>query len=399
MLTADLALNRARGGRIEPRYIDPNNSDYLRVSRDLIAIISKHRGLRRAELDHALQEYVGVGTDYKILRGLIKLITDQCRFETTSPVDPAEIRRVLFLKARARHPASASESIRQQVIEESAAELNCAPEVVTANLYGDLFANQTLLEFEELTAKQLLDRYNVAQAQALLYRCIEMRLRIEPQASAGYRRLFDAIKAYRLIHTIRGNAERGYEIRLNGPVSIFHQSQKYGIQMAVFLPALLLCEGWRMKAEVAYKSDSRAEFELSSNDTRLVSHYLDDVSYKPAVEQKLTSSWAKADDGWRLEAATEIISLGETAFIPDFVIARPDGEKFYLEVMGFWTPRHLDDRLKDFERAGFKSFLLAVSEELRGSREQPLNLPPNVVVFKSTLNAAAVKLAIEALAL
>jgi hypothetical protein len=43
--------------------------------------------------------------------------------------------------------------------------------------------------------------------------------------------------------------------------------------------------------------------------------------------------------------------------------------------------------------------LLAVSEELRGSREQPLNLPPNVVVFKSTLNAAAVKLAIEALAL
>ncbi|HEX8184565.1 MAG TPA: DUF790 family protein, partial [Blastocatellia bacterium] len=134
-------------------------------------------------------------------------------------------------------------------------------------------------------------------------------------------------------------------------------------------------------------------------DTRLVSHYLDDVSYKPAVEQKLTSSWAKADDGWRLEAATEIISLGETAFIPDFVIARPDGEKFYLEVMGFWTPRHLDDRLKDFERAGFKSFLLAVSEELRGSREQPLNLPPNVVVFKSTLNAAAVKLAIEALAL
>ncbi|MFP5261712.1 MAG: DUF790 family protein [Blastocatellia bacterium] len=398
MLTADLALNRVRGGRVEPRYIDPNNSSYLRVSDDLITIIARHRGLRRAELDEALQEYVGVGTDYKILRGLIKLVTDQCRFEATSPVDPVEIRRALFLGARAHHPVSEGEAVRQKVIEEAAAKLNCKPEDVTANLYADLFANQTLVEFEEMTAGQLLDRYNLAQAQALLYKCTEMRLRVEAQASAGYRRLFDAIKAYRLIHTVRGNPAAGYDIRLDGPVSIFHQSQKYGIQMAVFLPALLLCQGWRMKAEVTYKSDARACFELSSKDTRLRSHYLDDVSYRPAVEERLVSSWAKAGDGWLLEPAGEIIGLGESAFIPDFVITTPAGEKFYLEVFGFWTPRHLDDRLKDFERAGFKNFLLAVSEELRGSREQPLNLPPNVVVFKSSLNAAAVKMAAEALA-
>jgi predicted nuclease of restriction endonuclease-like RecB superfamily len=398
MLTADLALNWVRGGRIEPRYIDPNNSNYLRVSDDLITVIRQHQGLRRAELDQALQEYVGVGTDYKILRGLIKLVTDQCLFEAISPVDPVEIRRALFLAACSHHPVSAGEEIRQQVISETAAKLNCKPEDVTENLYADLFANQTLTQFEEMNAEQLLDRYNLAQAQALFYRCTEMRLRIEPQAAAGYRRLFDAIKAYRLIHTIKGSPATGYDIRLDGPVSIFHQSQKYGIQMAVFLPALLLCQGWRLKAEVAYKSDSRATFELSSRETRLRSHYLDDVSYKPAVEEKLISSWAKTDDGWLLESASEIIGLGESAFIPDFVISNPGGQKFYLEVFGFWTPRHLDDRLKDFERAGFKNFLLAVSEELRGSREQPLDLPPNVVVFKSSLNAAAVKMAVEGLA-
>jgi uncharacterized protein len=397
MLTADLALNRIRGGRVEPRYVDPNNSNYLKVSGDLIAIIDRHRGKTRRELDDALQQYVGVGTDYKLLRGLIKLATDQCRFEITSPVDPVEIRRALFLKSRANHPVSDTD-IRLRVISEAAAELNCMPEDVTANLYGDLFASQTLVEFEEISARQLLDRYNLAQAQALLYRCTQMRLRVEPQEPAGYRRLFDAIKAFRLIHTIRGNAATGYEIRLDGPVSIFHQSQKYGIQMAVFLPALLLCRGWRVKAEVTYRTDSRAYYELDGSDTRLVSHYLDDVSYKPAVEERLAASWAKHDDGWRLDPSTEIISLGESAFIPDFVIARPTGEKFYLEVLGFWTPAHLDARLKDFERAGFKNYLLAVSEELRGSREQPLNLPPNVVVFKSSLNAAAIKIAVEGLA-
>ena len=397
-MTADLALNRIRGGRVEPRYIDPNNSNYRKVSGDLITIIREHQGLRRAELEQALQEYVGVGTDYKILRGLIKLVTDQCLFEVISPVDPVELRRALFMKARAHHPVSDGEAIRQQVIEEAATEVNCKPEEVTANLYADLQDNQTLTQFEDLSAEQLLDRYNLAQAQALLYRCTQMRLRVDPQPAAGYRRLFDAIKAFRLIHTIKGSAASGYDIRLDGPVSIFHQSQKYGIQMAVFLPALLLCQGWRMKAEVAYKSDLRASFELNSRDHRLRSHYLDDVSYKPAVEERLVSSWAKSDDGWRLEQASEIIGLGESAFIPDFVISHPNGDRFYLEVFGFWTPRHLDERLKDFERAGFKNFLLAVSEELRGSREQPLDLPPNVVVFKSSLNATAVKMAVEKLA-
>src|SRR5215216_599214 len=187
MLTADLALNRIRGGRIEPRYVDPGNPNYLRVSDDLIKIIGRHGGKSRRELDEALLEYVGVGTDYKLLRGLIKLATDQCRFEITSPLDPVEIRRALFLKCRAHHPVSDADEIRLRVIAETATELNCLPEDVTANLYGDLFANQTLVEFEELSARQLLDRYNLAQAQALLYRCTEMRLRIEPQESAGYR--------------------------------------------------------------------------------------------------------------------------------------------------------------------------------------------------------------------
>ena len=77
-----------------------------------------------------------------------------------------------------------------------------------------------------------------------------MRLWVEPQAPEGFRELFGAIKAYRLIHTVKGNSREGYEVRLDGPVSIFHRSQKYGIQMAVFLPALLLCKGWRMRAEI-----------------------------------------------------------------------------------------------------------------------------------------------------
>src|ERR1041384_1761503 len=108
MLTADLAMSRSRGNRIEPYRIDPGDKNHLEMASDLVAIFREHLGARRAELDAELEEYVGTGTDYKIVRGLIKLLTDQGRFETASPVEPAELRRALFLKARASHPVSRS---------------------------------------------------------------------------------------------------------------------------------------------------------------------------------------------------------------------------------------------------------------------------------------------------
>src|ERR671927_483697 len=143
MLTADLALSWQRGDQIRPRYIETEAEEYLREAEDLVALFLEHVGARRALLEESLQEYVGTGTDYKILRGLIKLLTDRCEFETSAPADPVEIRRALFLKARALHPVVSEES-RARVVNEAARELSCAPDALTDALYADLPENQKL---------------------------------------------------------------------------------------------------------------------------------------------------------------------------------------------------------------------------------------------------------------
>jgi uncharacterized protein len=398
MLTADLAQSWQRGGRTGPRYIEADDAGYLRDASELIRLFAEHEGRTRRELTEALEEYVGLGTDYKILRGLIKLLTDRCAFETASPVDPLEIRRALFLRARAFHPVVGDEDIRAQVLTETARELACAPEAVAAGLYADLPSNQKLVEFEQLTESELLDLYNLAQAQALLYRCLEMRLWVDPQGTENYRELFSAIKAYRLIHTIKGSASAGYEIRLDGPVSMFHRSQKYGVQMAVFLPALLLCKGWRMRAEIAQKpGGSHAYFELNSDQTRLRSHYLGAAARESSAQEKLAESWARFESVWTMEPSSEVIDLGESAFIPDFVLVHPDGHTFYLEILGFWTPRHLQERLKEFEHAGIRNFIIAAWDELRGSRDPVTKVPPHTIIYKSRLDPVAVELALNTL--
>ncbi len=392
MLTGDLALSWRRGKNTGPRYIDAD-ANYLRVADDLIRLFREHQGHRRATLDETLEEYVGSGTDYKILRGLIKLLMDRCAFETGTSIEPAEIRRALFLKVRSHHPVNSS--AREEVIREVAAELECDPEQVMDGMYADLSANQRLIAFDELSANELIDLYNLAQAQALLYRSVEMQIRIAPQDVAGYRRLFDAIKYYRLIHAVRGSAATGYEIRLSGPVSMFHRSQKYGVQMAVFLPALLRCRDWTMRTEIESKSRGSAFFELNSNQTRLRAEDADTLMSENAFGEKLIARWTRAASEWALEPNDEVLDLGESAFIPDFVLRHGSGEKVYLEILGFWTPRYLTDRLKDFERAGFKNFLLAASEDLRGSRDGLNLLPSNLILFKSSLDPKDVQAALS----
>jgi predicted nuclease of restriction endonuclease-like RecB superfamily len=394
MLTADLALSWQRGDQIKPRYLDAEDEEHLREAGDLIALFVEHEGAPRAALEESLQEYVGTGTDYKILRGLIKLLTDRCEFETSAPAEPVEIRRALFLKARAVHPVVGEEA-RAAVVAEAARELLCEPGALAESLYADLPENQKLTHFETIPPRELLDLYNVAQAQALLYRSVEMRLWLEPQAPEGYREIFGAIKAYRLIHTVRGSAREGYEVSLDGPVSIFQRSQKYGIQMAVFLPALLLCKGWRMRAEIQAKRGRVAYFDLTSNQTRLRSHYLSVEAYANPVVEKLAATWPKAGGEWTLEASSEVIALGDSAFIPDFLLTHPSGARVHLEVLGFWTPEHLRDRLLEFDHAGVKNFILAAWDELRGSRDPLTNVPPNTIVFKRSLDPAAVALMAE----
>ena len=395
MLTADLAQSWQRGGRTGPRYIETEDAGYLRDASELIKLFIEHEGRARFELDGALEAYVGLGTDYRILRGLIKLLMDRCTFETASPVDPAEIRRTLFLQARALHPLI-EENVRAEVVTTVAQELGCAPDVMLKGLYADLPANQRLMEFKQLTESELLDLYNLAQAQALLYRCLEMRLSMEPQGTGNYRELFAAIKAYRLIHTIKGSPLKGYEVRLDGPVSMFHRSQKYGVQMAVFLPALLLCEGWRMRAEIAQKPGGGiALFELNSDQTRLRSHYISATARETSMQEKFTESWMRFDSVWAIEPSSEVIDLGESAFIPDFALTHPEGRRVYLEILGFWTPRHLNERLKEFEHAGVENFILAAWDELRGSREPLSRVPPHTIIFKSKLDPISVELALN----
>ncbi len=386
VLTADLAISFKRKGKIHPRLIKTSAANYLRDAENLIAIFEEHEGKSRGKLESELENYVGTGTNYRILRGFIKLLTDRCEFETVSIAEPFEIRQKVFLEAKNFQPVLPGSKKREEVLEIAAEEFQTDAETIFGTLYADLPNQQNLTFFEEISAEDLLDRYNLAQAQALLYKCVEMKIKVSPSNTANYRAIFGAIKHFGLIHSISGDTKNGYQITITGAASLFHRSQKYGIQMAVFLPALLLTKDWEMTAEIHDKKYGNAIFELSSEQDVLSSCYFDEPEFENPLFEKLKQDWEKSSTTWSLEENKEVLDLGKTAFIPDFVLISPDKKKkAYLDILGFWTPKLIKKRLEQFEGTNFQNFILAASQELRGTRDEEHLQNKNIVFFKSVI--------------
>ena len=390
MLTTDLLLTRSKGPYIEPRYIDVASPKYQQLAQDLIDIFARHQGRTRKALKAALDQYAGDRTDYRIQRGLAKLLfDDRCEFHITSAVPPTDLRQQTFALSRENHPVVCEPNLiypitREHILEQIALKYQISTDQVEQGLYADLAENHRLQTFEPPSANFLLERYNVALAQAMLYRCERLELSLYRNIPARYKQLFKFIKFYRLIHAINGDLDAGYEIVLDGPLSMFRHSQKYGFQMAVFLPALLLCTRWQMRAEIPRPDGRRQEFIIDDS-APLNSHYRDQTIYDSLLEETFARRFDAAKTEWELERESEIINLKETVMIPDFTFRHPSGRTALLEIVGFWRPDYLRRKLEKLKKARRKDLIVAVSRDLNVSEEDFSDVAGEVFFFKNRI--------------
>ena len=390
MLTSDLLLTRSHGPYIAPRYLDVADPQHIALAENLIDLYSAHQGEPRQKLQRALNLHAGDRTDYRVQLGLAKLLGDDyCEFYIDSPQPSEELRHAVFALARQHHPVVRETSLiypvkREDLLAQIARKYHISSSAVLDGLYADLPANHLLGTFDAPSPHQLLMRYNVALAQAMLYRCEILRLSVYRNLPVRYKQLFKFIKFYRLIHTIEGDVDAGYEIGLDGPVSIFRHSQKYGLQMAVFLPALLLCTRWSLQADILRKDGRRQQFILNDQ-SGLVSHYKDQTLYDSLLEETFAARFTKAKTQWQLERESEIVNLKETVMIPDFTFRHPDGRIALLEIMGYWRPEYLRRKLDKLRQAQRRDLIVAVSSNLNVSKDDFTDVPGGVFFFKNKI--------------
>ena len=365
MLTADLLRYKVDGEAVQPRYLTRKQAGYyLQVAAELIALVRSHIGKPRAELESALRKMEGARVGYKILRGLARLLLDQVEFAPESKRDLPALRLQLFEFAEQFRPIVMNRDLLRQTSRDTvlqAFQAQAGP--LPNNLYGDLPESFILKIIKPLpTPEALLRRYNLALAQGLLYHCTRMQIRLWD----NFKTVFHYLKLAGLMHHITPEGD-AYRLVVDGPVSLFQRTRRYGVNMARFLPGLLLASKWQMQASISMPAGNKW-FYLDHR-CGLKSHYAEEGPFDSRVEEAFYQQFCKRKTEWQIEREGELIDLGDTVLIPDFRFVHPDGRCALLEIVGFWTPAYLQKKIDKLNRAQRQDLLIAVNETLNCTRD------------------------------
>src|SRR3954451_11996089 len=395
MLTGNLVrVKTTSKGRIMPLYLKRDDPRWLEVAESLLLIFREGVGLTRGEVESEIEELIGEGMATLAPRGLAKVLEDRAEFEVVADVPPETVREKVFLAAAEQRKSLKAEGLRkpfrrEDVLQAVGKELGLEPEQVAAVLFADLKDENRLLRFDDLDALRLIDRYNVALAQAVLLRSVLVTAEVRKEKPALYRQLFRQLKFHRLLYRVQGDMTQGYTFQIDGPLSLFSATNKYGLQMALFLPTLLLCRDFRLDAELRWgpKRDLRT-FHLESGDG-LVSHQAETGTYVPAEVGAFLERFRQVAPAWEVTEATELIELGrEGMWVPDYrFVHRATGTDVFVEVLGFWKRSSVERLLRLLPRHGPARYVLAISDRLKVDEEALQDLPGPVLRFKEIPNA------------
>jgi len=387
MLTSDLVRIGARGGVAKPSYMK-NSDRNIERAQCIIDLVRAHEGATKGELDAALKAETGQGTDWRVQRGLAKLVLDKTEVGVASKLNPRDVRLAVFEAATAHHPVSMAQ--RAAVLADVATRFKATPEQLDAALYADLAANQQVGPCTMKSGEKLVHRYNVALAQAVLLKSKWMRIELVAPNSKRLRQLLRFLKFHRLMYTVEKLSDgKGVAFKVDGPVSLIKHSSRYGLALANFLPALLLCEEWTLTADYQRKAGTRhALFTLKSTDG-LVSHYRDTGTWVAPEETALAKRLAQLAAPWKVSKRGTLLNLdGRDHVVPDITLSDPEtGAKAYVEVIWRWRKASLKKRWALLQKAGPKNLVLAVCTS--GQDEELPDLLGPVHTFKGVPNARA----------
>ena len=392
MLTADLVNARRRGGELRVVRLDEKGRVRAgELAAAYLGLARAHVRRTRDELDEACAGVEVQPRERRLADGIRKLVEDRCSFDSEPAIDPGELRRDVFLRASAARREGVFE--RQAIMGGIAEERGLAPEALEAALYADLRGAHRLIGLDEIDPAGLVADYDTAQVQAVLLRAVRVAVDVKCAAAGAYRALFHKLKFLRLLYRIEETGDGGYRIEIDGPFSLFESVTKYGLQLALALPALRECDAFELEADVRWGAGRTPLVFHLRGGAEAAARSGDGAAQLPDEVAALATAVAALDTRWRPRPAGAILDLrGVGLCVPDLVFEHEEtGECVYLEVMGYWSREAVWRRVELVAAGLADKILFAVSERLRVS-EQVLgdDLPGALYVYKRTMNARAV---------
>ncbi|MCU0499729.1 MAG: DUF790 family protein [Anaerolineae bacterium] len=385
MLTGELIRSRLRihDGQLTVKTINPRV--WQTTAAALIAQFEAHRGQTRAAWQEAIETTIGDQTDYRVIRGLAKVLADSGVWTAPTPVIvPSVLRESLFKQGPAfRDRDLFTPHTRADLIAMIATAHQTTPDEIETALYADL-PDRVLLTATPIrwTPEDLIARYHLELARGVLYWAGELTITL----SDSFKDFWRYLKLFKLMFEATP-IDGGYQVRLDGAISPFvHATTRYGRQFAAFLPALFLIDRWTMQAGIQLRGRPPAIYRLDQT-APLQSHFRRAPLYDSRLErdfaEEFSQKFGDQRDHWTLQRESEVILLGDTVMIPDFTVTHRDGRRALIEIVGYWHPTYLRRKLAKVRAAGRTDLILLIYERVNLSDQRLDDLPTEVLYFKN----------------
>lgn len=353
MLTSDLLVTRTHKGKIEPVY-SALDKEHINISSSVIGIFQRHVGKSYGELVEELEGFEEI--NYRLIRGLARILERRCHIENDSVIDPIYARRTVFHECSGFVTNAAQ---RNEVLDQASRKLSISHSDLEKALWSDLEENLIIKDFQHISPENLLRQYNISLTQTLLFRATGMEIQIDDH----YQEVFWKMKQLGLMYSIEPN-----KVYIDGSVSLFRLTERYGTSLAKLLPAILNCSKWSLKATILKKTlqgkriyefcldDTKRIFSISSgSDSNSGSAY----KFDSAIEKEFS---AFSFNGWSLKREPSVLKAGQYAFIPDFSLEK-NGNRVYVEIIGFWTADYLKNKVQKIHLLEEKEHLILLVDK------------------------------------
>jgi predicted nuclease of restriction endonuclease-like RecB superfamily len=356
---------------------DRLEDDALAALEPALAVYRARLGQARGQVRNAARRAL-TGLRPDRVEPTVKLLDDAATYERPA-ARCAERRVEIFEAAALRHPlldAGDGLALLAGAFSPAPATLGEGLE----RLYGDYPEFHRLAGFPpDYTAETLRGDYDLAQAQTLLYAATAVTV----EAGRDFKHILRYARLARLLHRVARSGPDAYRFVLDGPSSVLRRTRAYGVDFARFLAALVRLPDWRLVAQIELRKGWRpSTFTLAAADG-LGARATPPAEFDSSLEAALARKFGRARAGWRLIREGAVLALGGgRLLVPDFVFRHADGTEVALEIVGYWTPEYLADKLRRLAAVRGANLVVAVPRPLavRAGR-----LPAVVLPFKRRL--------------
>ena len=385
LLPANRIQVRMDGNKATPVWL--GTEDYLWL-RALIADFERLDGKHYRDVAAFLREPPGVASPPGKRMMALWVLQKMCTFQKP-PIDAVRLRDAMT--AEAQRTRNIGWFDRPVVLAACAEGFGISAAEADGYLFSDLPGERRIkLPNPVPDPHSLVADTNLALAQGLLKAASAVTIRLYGGARAVVRQ----VHLRRLLCTVERTKMDKVRLHISGAFSLFHHTTMYGHALASILPLLSWCDHFDLIARCMLRG-REVNAHLSSQDP--IPRKQPPRQYDSRIEERFARDFAKASLDWDLVREPEPIEVQNTLVFPDFAVThrRDSSKRFLLEIVGFWTPEYLREKLQRLRLLPDDTpLVLCIDQELNCSgSEMPLHA--RIVWFRKRIDPGAVLAVIE----